>query len=73
MGTDVSDIVCWLPLRSHFAARMQTEKADKTWRLLVKKVVRARAMVGLTDRRVPDVVAVSWARYIGGSKWAKLR
>jgi hypothetical protein len=52
---------------------MQTEKADKTWRLLVKKVVRARAMVGLTDRRVPDVVAVSWARYIGGSKWAKLR
>jgi hypothetical protein len=51
---------------------MQTEKADKTWRLLVKKVVRARAMVGLTDRRVPDVVAVSWARYIGGSKWAKL-
>ncbi|KAK8449015.1 hypothetical protein SEVIR_7G147500v4 [Setaria viridis] len=67
------DRPCRVPLCSHFAARMRTEKADKTWRLLVKKVARARAMAGLADRRVPEVVTMSWARYIGSSKWAKLR
>uniref|UniRef100_A0A0A9F9H8 Uncharacterized protein n=1 Tax=Arundo donax TaxID=35708 RepID=A0A0A9F9H8_ARUDO len=51
---------------------MQTEKADKTWRLLVKRVTRARAMSGLADRKVPEVVAESWARY-SSSRWAKLR
>uniref|UniRef100_A0A0A9GBI1 Uncharacterized protein n=1 Tax=Arundo donax TaxID=35708 RepID=A0A0A9GBI1_ARUDO len=52
---------------------MQTEKADKTWRLLVKRVKRARAMSGLADRKkVPEVVAKSWARY-SSSRWAKLR
>ena len=61
-------------MRSHFAARMQAEKADRTWRLLVTKVARARAMARLADRRrVPEVVAMSWARYLSSSKWAKLR
>jgi len=53
---------------------MQAEKADRTWRLLVTKVARARAMARLADRRrVPEVVAMSWARYLSSSKWAKLR
>ncbi|KAL5654435.1 hypothetical protein ACJX0J_033754, partial [Zea mays] len=41
---------------------MQGEKADKTWRLLVKKVRRARAMASLVERQVPEVVAMSWPR-----------
>ncbi|CAN6239892.1 unnamed protein product [Urochloa humidicola] len=69
------DQPCRVPLCSHFAAKMQAEKADKTWRLLVKKVTRARAMARLagSGRQVPVVVAMSWARYNSGSKWAKLR
>ncbi|KAG2572903.1 BTB/POZ and TAZ domain-containing protein 2-like [Panicum virgatum] len=68
------DQPCRVPLCSHFAARMQAEKADRTWRLLVTKVARARAMARLADRRrVPEVVAMSWARYLSSSKWAKLR
>ncbi|PAN38737.1 hypothetical protein PAHAL_7G193600 [Panicum hallii] len=68
------DQPCRVPLCSHFAARMREEKADKTWRLLVKKVTTARAMARLAvGRRVPEVVAVSWARYLSSSKWAKLR
>ncbi|KAF8703491.1 hypothetical protein HU200_032299 [Digitaria exilis] len=67
------DQPCRVPLCSNFKARMQAEKADKTWRLLVKKVTRARAMAGLADRRVPEIVAMSWARYNSSSKWAKLR
>ncbi|KAJ1271572.1 hypothetical protein BS78_06G137600 [Paspalum vaginatum] len=67
------DQPCRVPLCSHFTAKMQTETADKTWRLLVKKVTRARAMAGLADRQVPEVVAMSWARYNSSSKWAKMR
>lgn len=67
------DRPCRVPLCSHFTAKMQAEKVDKTWRLLVKKVTRARAMAGLADRQVPEVVAMSWARYRCSSKWAKLR
>ncbi|WVZ86149.1 hypothetical protein U9M48_032982 [Paspalum notatum var. saurae] len=67
------DQPCRVPLCSHFTAKMQTEKADKTWQLLVKKVTRARAMAGLADRQVPEVVAMSWARYNSSSKWAKMR
>ncbi|CAL5031384.1 unnamed protein product [Urochloa decumbens] len=67
------DQPCRVPLCSHFTAKMQAEKADKTWRLLVKKVTRARAMARLGGRQVPEVVAMSWARYNSGSKWAKLR
>ncbi|CAN6228586.1 unnamed protein product [Urochloa humidicola] len=71
----VHDQPCRVPLCSHFAAKMQAEKADKTWRLLVRKVTRARAMARLagSGRQVPVVVAMSWARYNSGSKWAKLR
>lgn len=57
-------------MRSHFRAKMQAEKADKTWRLLVKKVRRARAMVSLANRQVPEVVAMSWVKY-SSSKWAR--
>ncbi|KAL6838899.1 hypothetical protein ACP4OV_031335 [Aristida adscensionis] len=65
------DQPCRVPLCSHFKAKMQTEKADKTWRLLVKKVTRARVMSCLAERKVPDVVARSWARY--SSRAARLR
>ena len=62
----------WLILCSHFKAKAQTEKADKTWRLLVKKVTRAKVMSSLAERKVvPEVVAESWARY--SRRGAKLR
>ncbi|TVU15543.1 hypothetical protein EJB05_39068 [Eragrostis curvula] len=67
---------CRVPLCSHFKSRMQTEKADKTWRLLVKKVTRARAMASFVNRRkVPEIVAMSWARYNSSisNRWANLR
>lgn len=66
-----TDQTCRVPLCSHFKAKAQTEKTDKTWRLLVKKVTRAKAMSCLTNRKVPEVVAMSWARY--NSRVAKLR
>ncbi|KAE8811421.1 Histone acetyltransferase HAC5 [Hordeum vulgare] len=66
------DQACRVPLCSHFKAKAQTEKADKTWRLLVKKVTRAKVMSSLAERKVvPEVVAESWARYNG--RVAKLR
>lgn len=68
---DRPDQACRVPLCSHFKAKMQTEKADKTWRLLVKKVTRARVMSCLADGEVPEVVAMSWARY--SSRVAKSR
>ncbi|XP_062186265.1 BTB/POZ and TAZ domain-containing protein 1-like [Phragmites australis] len=58
---------CRVPFCSHFKAKMQTEKADKTWRLLVKKVTRARVMSSVAERKVPEVVAMSWARYSSSS------
>ena len=62
----------WLILCSHFKAKAQTEKADKTWRLLVRKVTRAKVMSSLATRKVvPEVVAESWTRYNG--RVAKLR
>ncbi|KAE8811426.1 Histone acetyltransferase HAC5 [Hordeum vulgare] len=66
------DRACRVPLCSHFKAKAQTGKADKTWRLLVKKVTRAKAMSSLAERKVvPAVVAESWARY--NRRAAKLR
>uniref|UniRef100_A0A0E0KS04 BTB domain-containing protein n=1 Tax=Oryza punctata TaxID=4537 RepID=A0A0E0KS04_ORYPU len=66
---------CRVPLCSQFKGKMRAEKADKTWRLLVKKVTRARAMSRLAAGRerevVPEVVAASWARYSSGG--ARLR
>lgn len=70
-GRKLKFIRDWLILCSHFKAKAQTEKTDKTWRLLVKKVTRAKAMSCLTNRKVPEVVAMSWARY--NSRVAKLR
>uniref|UniRef100_A0A453C818 Uncharacterized protein n=1 Tax=Aegilops tauschii subsp. strangulata TaxID=200361 RepID=A0A453C818_AEGTS len=59
-------------VQSHFKAKAQTGKADKTWRLLVKKVTRAKVMSSLAERKVvPEVVAESWARY--NRRGAKLR
>uniref|UniRef100_A0A0E0DFB4 BTB domain-containing protein n=1 Tax=Oryza meridionalis TaxID=40149 RepID=A0A0E0DFB4_9ORYZ len=70
------DHPCRVPLCSHFKGKMRAEKADKTWRLLVKKVTRARAMSRLAAGRerevVPEVVAASWARY-SSSGGARLR
>uniref|UniRef100_A0ACD5V5K0 Uncharacterized protein n=1 Tax=Avena sativa TaxID=4498 RepID=A0ACD5V5K0_AVESA len=62
---------CRVPLCSHFKGKAQADKADKTWRLLVKKVTRAKVMSSLADRKIPEVVAVSWARY--NSRVDKLR
>jgi hypothetical protein len=55
----------------NFKGKTQAEKADKTWRLLVKKVIRAKVMSSLANRKVPEVVAASWARY--NARVAKLR
>ncbi|KAL5216604.1 hypothetical protein ABZP36_008005 [Zizania latifolia] len=67
-----ADQPCCVPLCSHFKVKKETEKADKTWRLLVKKVGRARAMSRLAGREaVPELVAMSWARY--SSRGAKSR
>ncbi|CAM0904137.1 unnamed protein product [Alopecurus aequalis] len=68
---DQTDQTCRVPLCSHFKAKAQAAKADKTWRLLVKKVTRAKVMSSLANRKVPEVVAVSWTKY--NSRMAKLR
>jgi hypothetical protein len=47
--------------------KMQAEKEDKTWRLLVKKVARAGVMATLANREVPEMVKRSWAKYNSGS------
>lgn len=55
---------CKVPLCSNLKAKMQEEGVDKTWKLLVKKVTRARVMSALASRReVPEVVKKSWAKY----------
>ncbi|KAM3368128.1 hypothetical protein ACQJBY_016593 [Aegilops geniculata] len=69
---DRPDRACRVPLCRHFKSKAQTGKADKTWRLLVKKVTRAKVMSSLSERKVvPEVVAESWARY--NRRVAKLR
>ncbi|CAN6238538.1 unnamed protein product [Urochloa humidicola] len=54
---------CRVPLCSNLKAKMQEEGVDKTWKLLVKKVIRARVMSALASREVPEVVKKSWAKY----------
>nr|CAB3450256.1 unnamed protein product [Digitaria exilis] len=54
---------CRVPLCSNLKAKMQEEGVDKTWKLLVKKVIRARVMSALANREVPEVVKKSWAKY----------
>lgn len=48
---------------SNLKAKMQEEGVDKTWKLLVKKVTRARVMPALASREVPEAVKKSWAKY----------
>ncbi|PWZ19984.1 BTB/POZ and TAZ domain-containing protein 2 [Zea mays] len=55
---------CNVPLCSNLKAKMQEEGVGKTWKLLVKKVTRARVMSALaSSREVPEVVKKSWAKY----------
>ncbi|TKW40093.1 hypothetical protein SEVIR_1G223600v4 [Setaria viridis] len=54
---------CRVPLCSNLKAKMQEEGVDKTWKLLVKKVTRARVMPALASREVPEAVKKSWAKY----------
>ncbi|CAN6252182.1 unnamed protein product [Urochloa humidicola] len=54
---------CRVPLCSNLKAKMQEDGVDKTWKLLVKKVIRARVMSALASREVPEVVKKSWAKY----------
>ncbi|RLN07034.1 BTB/POZ and TAZ domain-containing protein 2-like [Panicum miliaceum] len=54
---------CRVPLCSNLKAKMQEEGVDKTWKLLVKKVTRARVMSALASREVPEVVKRSWVKY----------
>ncbi|CAL9085212.1 unnamed protein product [Musa acuminata var. zebrina] len=56
---------CRIPLCKQFKEKMQEEKVDKTWRLLVKKVATARVMSSLANRKVPQVVHKSWMRCRG--------
>uniref|UniRef100_A0ACD5VFA6 Uncharacterized protein n=1 Tax=Avena sativa TaxID=4498 RepID=A0ACD5VFA6_AVESA len=60
---------CRVPLCSNLKMKMQAEKVDETWRLLVKKVARARVMATLAaNREVPEVVKNSWVKYNSGSR-----
>ncbi|KAL6899657.1 hypothetical protein ACP4OV_006315 [Aristida adscensionis] len=60
------DELCRVPMCSNLKARMQEEGVDKTWKLLVKKVIRARVMSTLVNREVPEIVRKSWAKYNNG-------
>jgi hypothetical protein len=54
---------------------MQEEGVGKTWKLLVKKVTRARVMSALassSSREVPEVVKKSWAKY-SSSRASRIR
>jgi hypothetical protein len=42
---------------------MRQEGVDKTWRLLVKKVTRARVMSTVSSQEALEVVKKSWAKY----------
>jgi hypothetical protein len=55
---------CKVPFCSHFNMKSQTEKLDKTWRLLAKKVATAKVMLTLASRKKPEVVVKSWAKYM---------
>ncbi|RWV82856.1 hypothetical protein GW17_00055608 [Ensete ventricosum] len=48
-----------------FKKKVQEEKVDRTWRLLVKKVATARVMSSLANRKVPEIVQKSRMRYRG--------
>ncbi|KAL6634051.1 hypothetical protein ACP70R_026722 [Stipagrostis hirtigluma subsp. patula] len=54
---------CRVPLCRNLKIKMHEEGVDKTWKLLVKKVIRARVMSTLANRDVPEIVKKSWAKY----------
>jgi len=54
--------VIFVSCSSNLKAKLQEEGVDKTWKLLVKKVTRARVMSALASREVPEVVKKSWAK-----------
>ncbi|XP_017695970.2 BTB/POZ and TAZ domain-containing protein 2-like [Phoenix dactylifera] len=57
---------CKVPLCKQFKSKMQMDgKVDKTWRLLVKKVVTARVMSSLAKRKGPEEIQKTWLRYTG--------
>ncbi|THU50543.1 hypothetical protein C4D60_Mb06t21350 [Musa balbisiana] len=56
---------CRVPLCEQFKKKVQEEKVDRTWRLLVKKVATARVMSSLANRKVPEIVQKSRMRYRG--------
>ncbi|KAJ4756384.1 BTB/POZ and TAZ domain-containing protein 2 [Rhynchospora pubera] len=55
---------CRVPFCSHFKTKTQAEKLDKTWRLLAKKVATAKVMSSLANRKRPEEVDQSWAKYM---------
>ena len=57
------EVIFLVSCSSNLKAKMQEEGVDKTWKLLVKKVTRARVMSALASREVPEVVKKSWAKY----------
>uniref|UniRef100_A0A0D9VHU6 BTB domain-containing protein n=1 Tax=Leersia perrieri TaxID=77586 RepID=A0A0D9VHU6_9ORYZ len=67
---DDDDDSCGVPLCSNFKAAMEEDKVDKTWKLLVKKVTRARVMSAWASRQVPapQIVQKSWANYNSSSR-----
>uniref|UniRef100_A0A0E0K1Y3 BTB domain-containing protein n=1 Tax=Oryza punctata TaxID=4537 RepID=A0A0E0K1Y3_ORYPU len=64
------DDSCGVPLCSKFKANIEKEKVGKTWKLLVKKVMRARVMSAWAKRPVPapEIVQKSWAKYNSSSR-----
>uniref|UniRef100_I1P1U3 TAZ-type domain-containing protein n=2 Tax=Oryza glaberrima TaxID=4538 RepID=I1P1U3_ORYGL len=64
------DDSCGVPLCSDFKTNMEKGKVDKTWKLLVKKVMRARVMSAWAKRPVPapEIVQKSWAKYNSSSR-----
>ncbi|KAG1331376.1 BTB/POZ and TAZ domain-containing protein 2 [Cocos nucifera] len=57
---------CKVPLCKQFKSKMQLDgKVDKTWRLLVKKVVTATLMSSLAKRKRPEEIQKEWLRYRG--------
>ncbi|EAY86531.1 hypothetical protein OsI_07913 [Oryza sativa Indica Group] len=55
---------------SPLQTNMEKGKVDKTWKLLVKKVMRARVMSAWAKRPVPapEIVQKSWAKYNSSSR-----
>jgi hypothetical protein len=47
-----------------FKMKIQREgRSEKTWRLLVERIARTRVMSALANRKMPEMVFRSWAKY----------